>query len=311
MRLLLLLLVCVLGAGALPGATPDASPPPPPTGSTTATAQGPLGCWRAAPPTDLCVLFAADHLVLHQQGQTVVAPVRYEPGAFIMSFMGQTARIPYTRSGDQLTLTVHGQQVALQATTTIPASIRDAQQPFVLGTGVADAARIAAVRQSLAQRQVEDQAVRIDPRRRSEMAKVDADNTAYLRAQVAAIGWIDVARFGVEASNTAFLLVQHSGDLQFMQACLPAIERDLKAKRLPDGQPYALLYDRVQLYLGKPQRFGSQLVSSSTGEMVVYDLEDPAHVDQRRAAIGMVPLAQYLSSFASANGGKGVRLPTP
>jgi hypothetical protein len=142
-----------------------------------------------------------------------------------------------------------------------------------------------------------------DPAKLQAMMKVDAANTAYLVGLVKEVGWIDVERFGVEAANAAFLLVQHSGDLPLMVAVLPLIEKDVKTKRL-DGEPYALLYDRLQLMLGGKQRYGTQLGANDKDEPVVAALEDRAKVDQYRKELGMTPLADYLKLFESGTGKK-------
>jgi hypothetical protein len=170
-------------------------------------------------------------------------------------------------------------------------------EPLALGPATEIAPDVAAaIRAELDRRRVHDQAVRTDPDRRDEMKKVDADNTAYLKDVVMRHGWIDVKRFGVNAADAAFLIVQHSGDFPLMLAALPKIESDVKARRL-SSQNYAFLYDRIHFMLGGKQRYGTQLVRSAAGKWVVSRLEDPDHVDQRRREIGLSPLRDYLEGF--------------
>jgi hypothetical protein len=166
--------------------------------------------------------------------------------------------------------------------------------------------RVKAVGEELRKRQAEDQAVRKDAARRGEMAKVDADNTAWLRKLVGELGWIDAGRFGAGAANDAFLLVQHSGDLPLMTAALPAIERDVRARKL-DGQPFALLFDRTQLMLGERQRYGTQVGQNAGGEPVVLPLEDRARVEEFRREIGIFPLSKYLEMMKQMTGGKEIK----
>jgi len=169
--------------------------------------------------------------------------------------------------------------------------------PLVLGTRRdVTAAEVANIQGEFARRRTVDQAVRRDRSRHSEMAKVDADNTAYLKGVVTDVGWIDVERFGRPAADAAFLLVQHSGDLPLMLAALPEIERDVRAGRA-DGQNFALLYDRTRLMSGGKQRYGSQVRENEDGELVVYRLEDPDRVDARRKEMGLTPLRDYLALF--------------
>jgi hypothetical protein len=159
-----------------------------------------------------------------------------------------------------------------------------------------DAEDVAEIQGQLTLRRTLDQAVRRDPDRRPEMAGVDADNTAYLKAVVTDVGWIDVKRFGRPAANAAFLLVQHSGDRPLMLAALPEIEKDVRAGQA-DAQNYALLYDRSQVMTGGKQRYGSQVRENEDGDLVVFKLEDPDRVDARRKELGLSPLKDYLALF--------------
>jgi hypothetical protein len=44
---------------------------------------------------------------------------------------------------------------------------------------------------------------------------------------------------------------------------------------------------------GKPQVYGSQVVESADGELTPWPIEDPTSVDERRARVGMGPLAEH------------------
>lgn len=156
--------------------------------------------------------------------------------------------------------------------------------------------RVRAIREELAKRHEVDQAVRKDPSRHGEMAAVDKENTAWLVTLVKEIGWIDAERFGAEAADAAFLLMQHSGDLALMKGALPEIIEDVQAGRLA-GQDYALLYDRIMLLTGGMQRYGTQIVVRDDGRQVVERLEDPDRVDERRRQLGLGPLEDYLDGF--------------
>ena len=166
--------------------------------------------------------------------------------------------------------------------------------------------KVLAVRDELKKRGILDQEVRTDPTKQKDMAKVDAGNTKFLIELVQELGWIDVERFGEASSNEAFLIVQHSLNVPLMLAALPPIEKDVKSKRL-DGQPYALLFDRLRVTLGEKQRFGSQLGSDLQGELLLMPLEDRMRVDDLRKELGMTPLAEYLKYFEKQNGGKPIR----
>jgi hypothetical protein len=64
-----------------------------------------------------------------------------------------------------------------------------------------------------------------------------------------------------------------------------------------------LLEDRILLREGKKQIYGSQVRRNEAGEWEAHSLEDPERVDERRASVGLPPLAQYLAGFAERSGG--------
>lgn len=136
----------------------------------------------------------------------------------------------------------------------------------------------------------------MDPELAAEMTRIDEGNTAWLKSICSRHGWIDAGRFGRASAGDAFLLVQHSGDLELMQAALPHIEADVREGSVHGGQ-YALLYDRVQIHLGRKQKYGSQVRYLEAGGVEPYPLEDPEKVDHYRAEMGLGPLSEYLKLF--------------
>ncbi len=46
------------------------------------------------------------------------------------------------------------------------------------------------------------------------------------------------------------------------------------------------------MHSGRPQRYGSQFTLIE-GELTLHEVEDPQHLDQRRAAVGLGPFAEY------------------
>jgi hypothetical protein len=60
-----------------------------------------------------------------------------------------------------------------------------------------------------------------------------------------------------------------------------------------------MLEDRILMKEGRKQIYGTQVYSGpeTGGKLQLYPIEDEAHVDERRAAVGMPPLAEYLRAF--------------
>ncbi|MEO0649366.1 MAG: DUF6624 domain-containing protein [Planctomycetota bacterium] len=167
--------------------------------------------------------------------------------------------------------------------------------------------QVDAIRSEVLERTARDQGIRAqlgeewDAEVVGEMLRIDADNTARMHALLPEVGWIDAERFGPEAARGAFLIVQHSGDIPLMLTAREKVRADWEAG-LVSGSQYALLHDRLELMLGRPQVYGSQ-VQSSTDEdgnevSCLAPLTDLHGLDERRAALGMGPIADYLAQFS-------------
>ena len=124
---------------------------------------------------------------------------------------------------------------------------------------------------------------------------LDDDNTAWLKRHLPADGWFRISRDGVQATQAAFLIVQHSGDQAWMKQVLARMEPLAKRGEVRGGD-YALLYDRTALAEGRPQRYGSQ-VGCVAGRVDFSPIEDPAGVEARRKAVGLDTLAEYRRHF--------------
>ena len=127
---------------------------------------------------------------------------------------------------------------------------------------------------------------------------MDAENEKALLAMVPPEGWFLKSRYGDKAAKAAFMIVQHS-NLELWRRFVPVLE-PLVAKGEVDGQNYGLMYDRLALNEGRPQRYGSQ-VACKAGKWAPDKLEDPDRVDERRKAMGFTQsMADYVAYFQTA-----------
>jgi hypothetical protein len=111
-------------------------------------------------------------------------------------------------------------------------------------------------------------------------------------------GWFTPAQYGERASSAAFLIIQHSNVEQWRRF-VPILEPLALAGQI-DGQDYGLMYDRLAVNEGRPQRYGTQMTCKAGKFVVDWDnLEDPANADARREALGIPgTLAEYEALFA-------------
>ncbi|RAK50932.1 DUF6624 domain-containing protein [Phenylobacterium deserti] len=124
----------------------------------------------------------------------------------------------------------------------------------------------------------------------SELNAVDEDNLRWLKTVLPADGWFRNSREGKAATKQAWLIVQHASDRAFQKQVLAAME-PLVAQGEVNGADYALLYDRLEMYEGRPQRYGSQ-VGCENGVWAVYRLEDPGRVNELRRQVGLSSLQE-------------------
>ena len=171
--------------------------------------------------------------------------------------------------------------------------------------GSGQAPRDTALARALLERLRVDQAIRdtfvlrlqagqpVDSAVAARMAAIDSANTSWLKAVVARRGWPGRSAVGPDASGAAFLIVQHAvHDSAFQAQALSLMERGVATGEVR-GADVAMLADRVAVHRGQPQRYGTQ-AKLIDGRMVLDPIADSAHVDARRAALGMPPLREYV-----------------
>ena len=142
------------------------------------------------------------------------------------------------------------------------------------------------------------------------MAAADAANLPWLRQLITDVGWPGKSLVGEDGAKDAWLLAQHADrDPAFQRRCL-----DLLTAAVEGGEAGAVdqayLTDRVLLHEGQPQEYGTQAIGRD-GRFVARNLRDPGHVDERRAAVGLGPLAEYLASMTEHHVPEPMRFSCP
>ena len=147
----------------------------------------------------------------------------------------------------------------------------------------------------------------------AKMRATDSLNQLFVEGILSKYGWLAPQDVGIYGSQALFLVIQHA-NLPMQEKYLPMIRKAEKEGRILSSN-LALLEDRVALRQGKKQLYGSQVGIDAKGEKSVQPLEDPDHVDERRKAMGLPPLAEYLEksfqmkwdveAYKKANGSSG------
>jgi hypothetical protein len=124
----------------------------------------------------------------------------------------------------------------------------------------------------------------------ASVGRIDRANLARLRQLIRRNGWPTAADIGDDGMGDLWLLAQHSPQ-EFLAQALPHLKA--AAERGEIGwSTMALMIDRDLVHRGQPQIYGTQgkLVD---GHFVLDSVQDEAHLDERRASIGMGPIADY------------------
>ncbi|AAW75029.1 hypothetical protein BRM22_22290 [Xanthomonas oryzae pv. oryzae] len=124
------------------------------------------------------------------------------------------------------------------------------------------------------------------------LKELQARNLRYLHKELGhAVSIPSIDEVGRDGLAALWLLIQHAnGDIELQSKALKKFEPMVKSGEI-DASKFALLSDRVLLASGKPQRFGSQLLSLTTGEPL--DLGNPVAIERERDALGLMKLADY------------------
>jgi hypothetical protein len=123
-------------------------------------------------------------------------------------------------------------------------------------------------------------------------------------------GWPGRCIAGDDGAHAAWLIVQHAIGLPaFLRDCLKLQESAAACGEIPQWQP-ALLLDRIRMYEGKPQVYGTQFLPDENGVSVPHPIEDPASVDERRSSIGLGPIAERMRHVRDSTEVKNSRFPS-
>jgi hypothetical protein len=123
----------------------------------------------------------------------------------------------------------------------------------------------------------------------------DHANARVLRRILADHGWPGHRLVGRAAARAAWSIALHADDeSDFQRAAATLLERAVQADDAPIQQ-WAHLHDRALVNSGRHQEFGTQLVLNADG-IELCPLQAQASVDQRRATVGLPPIAVALET---------------
>ncbi len=136
------------------------------------------------------------------------------------------------------------------------------------------------------------------------MQQADAASTTFLRELIDTNGWPSRDQVGTEAAHAAWLLAQHADAAPDLQARVLELMEPLVVAGQADGGDLAYLTDRVRAARGEPQLYGTQFAADASGVQRPLSITDVERVDERRASVGLSPLAEYAAQLREQHGGE-------
>lgn len=137
------------------------------------------------------------------------------------------------------------------------------------------------------------------------MAAVHKQNAESLDRIIDEFGWPGRSLVGNDGADAAWLVVQHAiGSPAFQRKCLPILKTAAASGEISAAQ-VACLEDRICVFEGRPQRYGTQFDWDGNGKLSPHPIEDPERVDDYRASVGLEPLSgkiQEMRQRAAAEG---------
>jgi hypothetical protein len=138
-----------------------------------------------------------------------------------------------------------------------------------------------------------------------QMAAVHSENAEALDRIIEEFGWPGVSMVGNDGAEAAWLVLQHAiGSPAFQRKCLPIFKAAVEAGEAAADQ-LACLEDRICVFEGRPQRYGTQFDWDGDGNLSPYPVEDPERVDHYRESVGLERLTvktQEMRRRAAAEG---------
>lgn len=126
------------------------------------------------------------------------------------------------------------------------------------------------------------------------MEELHRAHASRLRQMIAVFGWPGFTLVGEKGAQAAWRIALHSiSEPAFMRQCRDLMDIASHNGDVPRWQ-FAIIDDRIRVYEGRPQRYGTQLRVGANG-LEPYPLENEARVSSMRAQAGLPPLAKTIA----------------
>lgn len=252
------------------------------------------GCWQSIKNNKNLIYFQGSHCVfIAEDNHNVFQIMDYKDGVLTLRIWANKYPCKVKVIGQKLYFEMFDKHQEFHKLSSIPDVVL--LKPFPLGKkSNLKSEEIEEIQKEMKRRLKLDQEVRTNPKKEKDANKVDADNQVYIKKILKAIGWLDSKRFGSATTEAAFYIIQHSGNISLMKTAVSELKKEIDINKRFKGV-YAFAYDRLQILLGKKQKYGTQY-GYLNGKKVLFPLEDEKKVEEFRKEMGLKPLYKKLES---------------
>jgi hypothetical protein len=127
------------------------------------------------------------------------------------------------------------------------------------------------------------------------MMRIDSGNAIAVSKVLENINLNQLLTLSDNSITTIFAVVQHS-NASYQEKYFPFIEQAFKNGQIKK-QLYVLLLDRMAMYKGNEQLYGTQIITTTAGYSFVSPVADPINLDKRRQEMGMPKMQNYLNRY--------------
>lgn len=124
-----------------------------------------------------------------------------------------------------------------------------------------------------------------------ELHKIQRENGRVVKHLLKVHGYPFAHIASQKADDGAFLTVQHSGDTKLIKNTITLLST--QNHRQDVRQKIAYLTDRLQIFQGKFQIYGTQYRTNSDGTIEFFSIKDMGAVDAMRSKAGLETLEEY------------------
>lgn len=138
-----------------------------------------------------------------------------------------------------------------------------------------------------------------------ELRAVHQQQVTWVQNTVKEKGWPTLKTIGDEGYDALFMVALNGiSQPEFMRS---ACEQFQKAKDGASKVYYAHLVDRIAYFERKPQIYGTQWDINAIGETVLWEVQNPESLDERRKSMGLEPFEELDFALVELDLGQGLK----